>query len=86
MGAAASWSLARAWLLLWALAWIAFGLALKSGECGIRQVRTFSTEDLYITIAGEIPDFDPKERLKSKALLLADKYSQYARLRGRRKP
>jgi nodulation protein E len=41
-------------------------------------VRTFSTEDLYITIAGEIPDFDPKERLKSKALLLADKYSQYA--------
>jgi nodulation protein E len=55
-----------------------FWAGLKSGECGIRQVRTFSTEDLYITIAGEIPDFDPKERLKSKALLLADKYSQYA--------
>ncbi len=55
-----------------------FWAALKNGECGIRQVQSFSTEDLYITIAGEVPDFDPKERLKSKALLLADKYSQYA--------
>jgi len=55
-----------------------FWTALKNGECGIRQVQSFSTEELYITIAGEVPDFDPKERLKSKALMLADKYSQYA--------
>jgi nodulation protein E len=55
-----------------------FWAALKNGECGIRQAQSFSTEDLYITIAGEVPDFDPKERLKSKALMLADKYSQYA--------
>jgi nodulation protein E len=55
-----------------------FWAALKNGECGIRQVQSFSTEDLYITIAGEIPDFDPKERLQSKSLMLADKYSQYA--------
>ena len=55
-----------------------FWAALKNGECGIRQVQSFSTEDLYITIAGEIPDFDPKERLHSKPLMLADKYSQYA--------
>src|SRR3972149_451789 len=55
-----------------------FWAALKRGECGIRQVQSFSTEDLYITIAGEIPDFDPKERLQSKPLLLADKFSQYA--------
>jgi len=55
-----------------------FWAALKNGECGIRQVKSFSTEDLYITIAGEVPDFDPKERLQSKPLLLADKYSQYA--------
>ena len=78
MGAGASWSLARAWLLLWALAWIVFGRRSRTGECGIRQVQSFSTEDLYITIAGEVPDFDPKERLKSKPLMLADKYSQYA--------
>jgi nodulation protein E len=55
-----------------------FWTALKNGECGIRQAQSFSTEDLYITIAGEVPDFDPKERLKSKALMLADKFSQYA--------
>lgn len=55
-----------------------FWAGLKSGECGIRQVQSFPTDELYITIAGEIPDFDPKERLQSKQLLLADKYSQYA--------
>lgn len=55
-----------------------FWTALKNGECGIRQVQSFSTEELYITIAGEVPDFDPKVRLNSKALMLADKYSQYA--------
>ena len=42
-----------------------FWAALKKGECGIRQAQSFSTEDLYITIAGEVPDFDPKERLKA---------------------
>ena len=55
-----------------------FWASLKRGECGIRQVQSFSTEDLYITIAGEVPDFEPKERLHSKSLLLADKFSQYA--------
>ena len=55
-----------------------FWAALKSGSCGIREAQSFSTEDLYITIAGEVPDFDPRERLQSKQLLLADKYSQYA--------
>ncbi|HEX5033725.1 MAG TPA: beta-ketoacyl synthase N-terminal-like domain-containing protein, partial [bacterium] len=55
-----------------------FWAALQNSECGIRQVQSFPTEDLYITIAGEVPDFDPKERLKSKPLMLADKYSQYA--------
>jgi nodulation protein E len=55
-----------------------FWAALKNGECGIRQVQSFPTDELYITIAGEVPDFDPKERLQSKQLLLADKYSQYA--------
>ena len=55
-----------------------FWAALQKGECGIRQVQSFDTHDLYITIAGEVPDFDPKERLQSKPLLLADKFSQYA--------
>ena len=32
-----------------------------------RQVQSFSTEDLYITIAGEVQDFDPRERLNSQS-------------------
>src|SRR4051812_39898054 len=55
-----------------------FWAGLKRGECGIRKVTGFSTEDLYIHIAGEIPDFDPTERKLSKQLMLADKFSQYA--------
>lgn len=55
-----------------------FWAGLKNGECGIGQVKGFSTEDLYITIAGEVPDFDPSERKLSKSLMLADKYSQFA--------
>ncbi len=55
-----------------------FWAALKHGECGIRQVRGFPTEDLHITIAGEVPDFGPMERTLSKQFLLADKYSQFA--------
>ncbi len=55
-----------------------FWAALKSGSCGIREVQSFPTEELYITIAGEVPDFDPRDRELSKQLLMADKYSQYA--------
>jgi len=55
-----------------------FWSGLKAGNVGIREVESFPTEDLYITIAGEVPDFDPKVHLKSRSLMLADKYSQYA--------
>jgi nodulation protein E len=55
-----------------------FWAAMKGSACGIREVQSFDTQDLYITIAGEVPDFDPRERLQSKQLMLADKYSQYA--------
>ena len=55
-----------------------FWTGLKAGSCGIREVESFDTDELYITIAGEVPDFDPRERELSKQLLMADKYSQYA--------
>ncbi|MGA9442028.1 MAG: beta-ketoacyl-[acyl-carrier-protein] synthase family protein [Methyloceanibacter sp.] len=55
-----------------------FWSGLKTGTCGIREVQSFDTDELYITIAGEVPDFDPRERELSKQLLMADKYSQYA--------
>ncbi|HUU24315.1 MAG TPA: beta-ketoacyl synthase N-terminal-like domain-containing protein, partial [Methyloceanibacter sp.] len=33
-----------------------FWAAMQRSDCGIREVQSFSTEDLYITIAGEVPD------------------------------
>ncbi len=55
-----------------------FWAAIKRGETGIRPIESFPLQDLYISIAGEVRDFDPRERCKTKALLLADRYSQYA--------
>ena len=51
---------------------------LKRGATGVGPITGFETEDLYITIAGECKDFEPRERLNSKLLLLADRYSQFA--------
>jgi nodulation protein E len=56
-----------------------FWAALKNGECGIRHVKGFSTEDLCITIAGEVPDYEAVERNLSKPLMLADNSSRAAR-------
>lgn len=56
----------------------AFWASLKQGVCGIGPVTGFETDDLQIKIAGEVKDFEPRERLDSKQLLLADKYSQFA--------
>ncbi len=55
-----------------------FWSALQKGECGIGQIQSFDTDDLQIKIAGEVKDFEPRERLDSKQLLLADRYSQFA--------
>ncbi len=56
-----------------------FWAALRRGECGIGQITHFPLQDLYITIAGEVKGFDPRERCgNSKPLMLADRYSQFA--------
>jgi nodulation protein E len=55
-----------------------FWTAIKRGECGLRPIEGMPLQDLYITIGGEVPDFDPKLHCNSKPLLLADRYSQYA--------
>ncbi|GAB4239068.1 MAG: beta-ketoacyl-[acyl-carrier-protein] synthase family protein [Methyloligellaceae bacterium] len=52
--------------------------SLKKGVCGIGPVQSYETDDLQIKIAGEVRDFDPRERLNSKQLFLADRYSQFA--------
>lgn len=56
----------------------AFWSSVRHGECGIGPIANFDLQDLYITIAGEVKDFDPRERCPSKLLLLADRYSQFA--------
>jgi nodulation protein E len=55
-----------------------FWTAIKAGQNGIGPIQGFPLQDLYITIGGEVRDFDPKEQCRSKPLLLADRYSQYA--------
>ncbi len=55
-----------------------FWSAIKAGEIGIKTIEGFPLQDLYITIGGEVRDFDPRERCNTKPLLLADKYSQFA--------
>ena len=55
-----------------------FWAAIKRGECGIGPITGIPLQDLYITIGGEVRDFDPKVHCNTKPLLLADRYSQYA--------
>jgi nodulation protein E len=55
-----------------------FWPAIKRGECGVGPIQGFPMQDLYITIGGEVRDFDPKVHCKSKGVSLADRYSQYA--------
>ena len=56
----------------------AFWSALKKGECGIGEATLYPTGELYITIAGEVKNFDPREHDLSKQFMLADRYSQFA--------
>jgi nodulation protein E len=56
----------------------AFWAHLRRGTCGIGPITNIDCQDLYITIAGEVKDFDPRERCPSKPLMLADRYSQFA--------
>ncbi len=55
-----------------------FWAAIKRGECGVGPIQGFPLQDLYITIGAEVRGFDPKELCKTKPLMLADRYSQYA--------
>lgn len=55
-----------------------FWAALKRGDCGIREITGFDTDDLHVKIAGEVPDFDAKALLESRQWMHADKYSQFA--------
>ncbi|WP_088348817.1 MULTISPECIES: beta-ketoacyl-[acyl-carrier-protein] synthase family protein [Rhodomicrobium] len=55
-----------------------FWANMRRGVCGIGPITNIPLQDLYITIAGEVKDFDPRERCPSKPFMLADRYSQFA--------
>ncbi|MDX2264356.1 MAG: beta-ketoacyl-[acyl-carrier-protein] synthase family protein [Hyphomicrobiales bacterium] len=53
--------------------------SMREGRCGVGPLSGMSMDDLYIHIAGQIRDFDPRERCgHSKPLMLAERYSQFA--------
>lgn len=56
----------------------AFWSSMREGRCGIGPLTLFDLQDLYITIGGEVKDFDPRSLNLSKPFLLADRYSQFA--------
>jgi len=61
----------------------AFWSALKEGKSGVGPLRDINfpeqyVRELFIQIACQVKDFDPKTRFKSRLLLLADRYSHFA--------
>lgn len=51
----------------------AYWRSLASGKQGYRSITLFDTSSLKVKIAGEIPDFDPKEILGKKGLIDLDR-------------
>ncbi len=52
--------------------------AMQAGTCAIGPIETFDQDDLKIKIAAEIKDFNPRDYLSNKLILIADRYSQFA--------
>ena len=52
--------------------------SLVDGKSGIDQIQSLDTEGFESRIAGEIPEFDPLERLERKASRRLDRFSQFA--------
>src|SRR4029079_5799561 len=60
-----------------------FWSAMKEGRSGVGPLRDIDfpeqyVRDLFVQIACQVKDFDPKTRIKNRLLLLADRYSQFA--------
>lgn len=56
----------------------AFWEGLTSGRNGVRRITRFDTEGLPVTLAGEVPDFDPTAWLDPKEARRTDRFSQLA--------
>ncbi|MCP0886004.1 beta-ketoacyl-ACP synthase II [Ligilactobacillus sp. WILCCON 0076] len=51
---------------------------LMTGKLGIAPITKFDATETGITVAGEVKDFDPKQRVGKKAARRMDLFSQYA--------
>src|ERR671925_2016804 len=56
----------------------AFWEGLTGGRNGVRTISRFPTDDLPVTVAGEVPDFDPAAWLDPKEIRRTDRFSHYA--------
>lgn len=56
----------------------AFWDGLTSGRNGVRQISRFDHSDLSVSVAGEVPDFDPSHYLEPKEARRTDPFAQYA--------
>jgi 3-oxoacyl-[acyl-carrier-protein] synthase II len=55
-----------------------FWTGMLSGRNGVRTITQFDTADLSVTVAGEVPDFEPDRYLDAKEARRTDRFTQYA--------
>jgi 3-oxoacyl-[acyl-carrier-protein] synthase II len=55
-----------------------FWTGLTSGRNGVRTITAFPTHDLPVSVAGEVPDFDPSPWLDPKEIRRTDPFVHYA--------
>jgi 3-oxoacyl-[acyl-carrier-protein] synthase II len=55
-----------------------FWTGITSGRNGVRTITRFPTDDLPVTVAGEVPGFDPSAWLDPKEIRRTDRFSHYA--------
>jgi 3-oxoacyl-[acyl-carrier-protein] synthase II len=55
-----------------------FWTGLTSGRNGVRTITRFPTDDLPVTVAGEVADFEPTDWLDPKEARRTDRFTQFA--------
>ncbi len=52
--------------------------AMHAGTCGIRPISHFDASQTGVSVAGEVPDFDPSLRIPKKLSKRLDRFTQFA--------